>query len=193
MAVCPVASAPGANPAVNYVLIHGSPAEIETRSRLQHLLQQYDLSNWIWTRTIVIDSEAIPHSHPRLTIHTRHRDDDLLLLSTFVHEEYHWFETAHPKETAAAIRELRKMYPGMPVGGRDGGFDNESTYLHIIVCYAEYQKMKSLVGPDRSEQVMQFWANDHYRKIYRLVLDHEQELRQVIARHRLLPADPGRH
>jgi len=96
-------------------------------------------------------------------LHTRHLKDDLALLSTFVHEEYHWYETAHPHDTAAAIAELKTAYPHVPVGGQDGASDEESSYLHIIVCYGEYQEMKALVGAERALKVMQLWATGHYR------------------------------
>src|SRR5262245_52213072 len=72
-------------------LKNGSRAEIKTRDQLQRLLRTYDLSKWIFTKSILIDEKAIPHSHPVLTIHTRHLKDDELLLSTFVHEQLHWF------------------------------------------------------------------------------------------------------
>ena len=180
-----------ATPEIEYTLAHGSPAEAQTRAQLQRLLRQYDLSGWIWTRSVVIDSDAIPHSHPKLTLHTRHLNDDLALLSTFIHEQYHWYETAHPKERDAAIAELRRMYEEVPVGGRDGARDQESSYLHIIVCYVEWQKMKALVGDEQARKVMEFWADDHYRKIYRLVLDNEQAVGGVVRRHGLLPEGLG--
>jgi len=168
-------------------LAHGTVAEAETRDELLKLLKTYDLSNWLWTRKVVIDRDAIPHSHPVLTLHTRHLNNDLYLLSAFVHEEYHWYESAHPQATAAAIAELKNAYPGLPVGGSDGGFDEESSYLHVIVCYAEWQKMKALVGEAEAGRVMEFWATDHYRAIYRLVLDHEAAIGEIVRRHDLLP------
>jgi hypothetical protein len=39
---------------------------------LERLLKQYDLSKWIFTRKVIIDQGEIPHSHPVLTLHTRH-------------------------------------------------------------------------------------------------------------------------
>ena len=177
----------GGTPEIEITLAHGTAAEAETRDQLQKLLKAYDLSDWLWTRKIVIDKDAIPHSHPVLTLHTRHLADDLLL-STLVHEEYHWYETAHPRETSAAIAELKAAYPRVPVGGRDGGADEESSYLHLIVCYAEYQKMKALVGAERARQAMDFWATDHYRAIYRLVLEHEAAVGEVVRKNGLLPA-----
>jgi len=177
----------GATPEIEITLAHGTTAEAETRQQLQRLLKAYDLSDWLWTRKVVIDKDAIPHSHPVLTLHTRHLKDDLLLLSTFVHEEYHWYETAHAQDTSAAIAELKTAYPRLAVGGLDGASDEESSYLHIIVCYVEWQKMKALVGAEKARQVMELWARDHYRAIYRLVLDNEAAVGDVVNRHHLLP------
>jgi hypothetical protein len=177
----------GATAEVEVSLAHGNTAEVETRDQLHRLLKAYDLSGWVWTRKVVIENGAVPHSHPVLTLNTRHLKDDFLLLSTFVHEEYHWYETAHARETSAAIAELKAKYPGLPVGGLDGAGDQESSYLHVIVCYAEWQKMKALVGAERAYKVMEFWAGDHYRAIYRLVLDNEAAVKDVVNRYKLLP------
>ena len=177
----------GATVELEISLRHGTTAEAQTRDKLQRLLKTYDLSDWVWTRKIVIDEDSIPHSHPVLTLHTRHFNDDLLLLSTFVHEEYHWYETARPRAISAAIAELQAAYPRVPVGGLDGASDERSSYLHIVVCYAEWQKMRALVGPVEAHQIMEFWAGDHYRAIYRLVLDNEAAVGDVVKRHKLLP------
>jgi hypothetical protein len=187
LAVLVCFSMSGATPDIEVSLAHGTAAEAETRDQLQRLLREYDLSDWIWTPRVVIDNDAIPHSHPVLTLHTRHVKDDLLLLSTFVHEEYHWYETAHAHETSAAIEELKTKYPRLPVGGLEGASDEESSYLHVIVCYAEWQKMKALAGAERAHKIMEFWAGDHYRAIYRLVLDNEAAVGDVVNRHQLLP------
>jgi hypothetical protein len=47
--------------------------------------------------------------------------------------------------------------------------------------------MKALVGAERAHQIMAFWAGDHYRAIYRLVLDNEAAVGDVVNRHKLLP------
>ena len=47
--------------------------------------------------------------------------------------------------------------------------------------------MKALVGAERALKVMQFWTTDHYRAIYKLVLDHEADIGPVLERHRLFP------
>jgi hypothetical protein len=43
------------------------------------------------------------------------------------------------------------------------------------------------VGAERANKVMEFWAGDHYRAIYRLVLDHEAAVGEVVNRYKLLP------
>ncbi|MEO7000626.1 MAG: hypothetical protein ABI068_02350 [Ktedonobacterales bacterium] len=58
-----------------------------TSSQLLTLLQRYDLSRWRFTSAIEIDQQTIPHSHPTLTLHARHLDDDGLLLATYLHEQ----------------------------------------------------------------------------------------------------------
>jgi hypothetical protein len=60
----------GATPDMEVTLAHGTEAEAQTRDQLQRLLKTYDLSTWTWTRKVLIDQDAIPHSHPVLTLHT---------------------------------------------------------------------------------------------------------------------------
>jgi hypothetical protein len=47
--------------------------------------------------------------------------------------------------------------------------------------------MKALMGAERAHQIMDFWVGDHYRAIYRLVLDNETAVSDVVNRHKLLP------
>src|SRR4030095_16195983 len=86
-------------------LKNNSREESQTRDQLQRLLKTYDLSKWTFTKSILIDEKAIPHSHPILTLHTRHLKDDDLLLSTFVHEQLHWFLAQKDKETKDAMKD----------------------------------------------------------------------------------------
>ena len=62
----------GASPELEITLAHGTPEEMETRGQLQRLLNTFHISGWTWTRKVLIDKDAIPHSHPVLTLHTRH-------------------------------------------------------------------------------------------------------------------------
>jgi hypothetical protein len=170
-------------------LKHNDQREQQTKQQLQRLLSAYDLSNWTFTQKVIIESgfNVIPHSHPVLTLSTRHLKDDELLLSTFVHEQLHWYLGEKPKETEEAYKELRSIFPKVPVGFPEGGKDEESTYKHILVCYLEYQAVKGLLGELKAKEVMGFWAADHYTWIYKTVLEREREIGSLMRKHKLFP------
>lgn len=161
-------------------LKNGADRERRTEDQLRRLLSEYDVARWTYTREIVIDESSIPHSHPVLTLHTRHLEEDLYLLSTFVHEQFHWLEEEQADERDAAIADFRELYPEVPVGRPDGGRDENSTYLHLIVCDLEYQAMTILVGQETAEEVMAGW--NHYEWIYDQVINNP-EVRVVNERH----------
>ena len=77
------------------------------------------------------------------------------------------------------------MYPGMPVGGQDGAADRDSGYLHLVVCYLELQADRQVLGPEKTAQVFQFWEHDHYRWIYRTVVQDEAKIAEVVSRNGL--------
>ena len=164
---------------------HDTASEQATADQLRRLLSQFDLTPWLFTRRILVDERAIPHSHPVLTVHTRHLREDNLLLSTFVHEELHWWLDAHQQQTAAAVTELRGRFPHLPVGAPDGADNEESSYSHLIVIYLEHQGDKSLLGDKQATDVMAFWKTDHYRVLYATVLDAEEGVGRIVARHGL--------
>src|SRR5918911_4326373 len=114
---------------VEISLKNNSESEAQTKERLQKLLQRYDLSKWMFTRKIMIEDKVIPHSHPVLTLSTR--EDGDVLLATFVHEQIHWFLDEHSERTEKAKKELRAIYPKVPVGPPDGARDEDSSYLHL--------------------------------------------------------------
>lgn len=178
-----------ASPQLEITLKHNDQREQQTRQQLQRLVAAYDVSNWVFTRKIVIESgfNVIPHSHPTLTLSTRHLKDDELLLSTFVHEQLHWYLGEKAKETEAAYNELKAMFPKVPVGFPEGGSNEESTYKHILVCYLEYQALKALLGELKARQVMDFWATDHYTWIYKTVLERGREVGSLMQKHKLIP------
>lgn len=166
-------------------LAHGSENEQQTKVELQKLMTAYNLTKYTFTNTVIIDERAIPHSHPVLTLHTRHLNSDDQLLSTYVHEQLHWYLDAHKSQTGAAEDDLREMYPKVPVGYPDGANDEESTYLHLIDCYLEMEADRDLMGRDRALAVMNFWAGDHYRWVYKTVMKDESTIAAVIDKEHL--------
>ena len=172
---------------IEFSLKNGSRAEMQTRDQLQRLLQAYDLSKWIFTKSILLDEKAIPHSHPVLTLHTRHLKDDDLLLSTFVHEQLHWLLVQNDKETKEAIKELRVLFPKVPVGFPAGSENEESTYQHLLVNYLEYRADKELMGELKAKQVMDFWVTDHYTWVYKTILERTRDIGNIAFKYKLIP------
>jgi hypothetical protein len=170
---------------ITITLTHGSENERRTKTQLERLLMNYNLSKYTFTTQVIIDEKAIPHSHPVLTLHTRHLNSDDQLLSTYVHEQLHWYLEARQKQTEAAETNLRKIYPKVPVGYPDGAQDEEGTYLHLIDCYLEMQADRDLMGRERASAVMDFWAGDHYRWVYKTVISDEPIIAAVIERENL--------
>jgi len=169
-------------------LKNGSKAEQQTKEQLQMLLKTYDLSKWIFTKSIIIDEkEAIPHSHPVLTLSTRHLKDNELLISTFVHEQAHWFVLEDQKRLASAIKDFKEMFPKVPVGFPEGARDEGSTYVHISVIYLEYRAIRELLGELKARQVMDFWATDHYTWIYKTVRDRPRDIGNIMFKHKMIP------
>ncbi len=181
----PVAGAqeePDASPHVIWIgLERGSEAEATMAAELRALKREYDLEPWILTRRILVDERQLPHSHPILTIHTRHIGDPLSLLATFVHEQLHWLEEEPWLEDfRAAMKDFEDLFPDVPSAANGGAGDRESTYRHLLVCDMEYQAMRALAGEKAARETLASFT--HYQWIYDKVLN-DQRIRDVALRH----------
>jgi len=190
----PALAAPAQPAPVEIKLQHGDAAETRTRDQLLRLLKTYDAGKWIFTRTVIVDSspETIPHSHPVLTLSVRHLKDDDLLLSTFLHENLHHFLTQNPEKAEAAKKELHAEFHKLPVGYPDGADSEDSGYTHLIVNYLEYRADKELLGEQRAFQVFQFWMADHYRWLYRQILESGYQIGPVVRKNGLIPGETAK-
>ncbi len=190
LAAAPAARAEGEGRALTITLKNGSSTEAGTMAQLGKLLEQHNLSRWIFTQEIVIDEKTrIPHSHPVLTLNTNYTDD-AQLLSVFVHEQLHWHALAHEEDRDRAIAELEELFPNLPTQPPDGSRGRFSSYQHIIVCYLEFVALKETVGEEKAREVFEFWSGHHYRAIFRLALDQPDKIRSVVEKHNLVPAAP---
>lgn len=167
-------------------LSSGNPRERRALDQLQQLLQSYDLGKWAFTQRVHIESGTLPHSHPVLTLNTRHLDRDDLALATLLHEQIHWFELAQRDRSAGAIAELRERYPAVPVGGLEAAESEASTYLHLIICPLEIRAVREVLGAEAAQRVLDFWAEDHYTWIYQKVREEGPALEAILERHGLL-------
>ena len=166
---------------------NGTPEELAVGQKLEQLVQEYSLSKWIRTWVVHIEPGAIPHSHPVLTLNTR-TTDDARVLSTFVHEQFHWWvdEGTEGMDFEGAIEEFRSIYPDVPVGYPDGARSEYSTYLHLVVCHMELQALSILVGEETARQVIE--GMTHYQWIYDRVLN-DGRVAEVLERHGIAMSD----
>ena len=95
----------------------------------------------------------------------------------------------HQGDVDAAVVELRAIAPGLPVGFPDGAQSETSSYEHLIVIALEERGLRRLVGELAAHEAMEFWATDHYRALYRVVLERRAEVWRVMRAHGL--ASPG--
>lgn len=164
-------------------LAHDTSRERAAKAQLVRLLNTYDVSPFTFTYSIQIDQEAGPHSHPVLTLNDYFINDDASALSTFIHEQFHWFELVLEPQIEAAIKDLQVMYPDMPPGGRGGGRNATETFRHLIVGSQEYHATASLFGRAEARRVIA--SKTWYRWIYREVLENEAAILAVLQKHGL--------
>lgn len=150
-----------------------------TKQNLFHLAKVYDLKPFLYTKKIQVQSYVIPHSHPVLTLNTRNAEKPNQLLSTWLHEEFHWWTTANKNEVDRAIAELKKTYPKI----------NHSSYLHLIVCYLEHKALVHYLGKQEAHEVINglVEVDKIYPWIYGQVLQKNKSIGDVLKKHKLIP------
>jgi len=171
----------------SFRLASNSAQEKAAEKQLRRLINQYDVSRFSYTYSITISEYDAPHSFPVLTLNAFYLDDDAGALSTFLHEQFHWYGLIRQEAVDAAIAELKTIYPRAPVGRGQGARDKHSTYVHLIVGLQEYDAAAAYLGRDEAKRVIA--GKRHYRWIYKQVLENTEALRAVLDTHGL--SDPS--
>ena len=156
------------------------------RRLLALLGKRKELEKWQFTDTVLIDDTGYSHSHPTLTIGTKSpfQRTDAGLMSTYLHEQMHWFVSKHPRALAAALKDLRGMYPKVAVGTANGSArDEKSTYLHLLVCFLELDALSRIIGIRRARALMM--KKTYYRWIYSAVLTDFDSIKCMASKHSL--------
>src|SRR5215813_10161221 len=122
------------------------------RDMLVDLRRRFDLAPFEYTKRVRIAPLEISHSHPTLTLNT-FVSDELSLLSTYLHEQMHWYLTwysrAHTAQWQELLRCLREKYPEVPDSTSGGAHDDFSTYLHLIVNWLEIDATSCFVAREQ--------------------------------------------
>jgi hypothetical protein len=156
---------------------------------LMALRRRHDLSRFEYTRIVRIVPGGDTFAHPILTLGNRFAGNEDLLLSTYLHEQMHWYlwhlGTPEHDPVAPFFDELVKRYPGAPTTLPDGARNYESTYLHLVINWLEVAATSELIGRPRACAVAD--QSHTYRWIYRTVLQDWDMLAELYERHGILP------
>lgn len=183
VSVLSLSTAPLTGDTLTITLAHDSERERATARQVRELYERHDLRDWVVTDQILIDEDQTPHSHPVLTLHARHLRHPDNLLSTFLHEEFHWWVDGRREALDSSIAEFREIWPEVPTAQDGGARDEYSTYLHLVVCDLELQATSLLVGEPAAREALERY--DHYGWIYERVLG-DPRVREVMRKHGLI-------
>jgi hypothetical protein len=159
------------------------------RTWLIALRRRHDLARFEFTRHVRIVPAGPTNSHPILTLGTRFTETEDLLLSTYLHEQMHWYLwlLGGPDHDPVApfFDELVRRYPQAPIWLPDGARSYEQTYMHLVVCWLEIEAAAELIGRARANRILETqWG---YRWIYRTVIADREPLGALFTEHGLYP------
>lgn len=152
-------------------LASGCAEEVGVRDALDRVRSKYDLTHLEFTHDIRVERGVIPHSHPVLTLSERYGDDDDLLLTTYVHEQLHWWSMmcpgANDGRDEAVFASLERDFP-LPIAPPAGCGDRLSNLIHLHVCWLELEAVTSILGEVRARSLLA--SLPYYTGIYEVVL-----------------------
>ena len=170
-------------------LDHARREAERVRDMLEALRRRHDLSRYEYTRLVRIVPGGDTFSHPMLTLGNRFAENEDLLLSTYLHEQMHWYlwylGTPDEDPVAPFLDELVRRYPEAPTDLPDGARNYESTYLHLVINWLEVAATSEFIGRVRATYVAE--TQRTYRWIYRTVLKDWDLLAELYERHGIIP------
>lgn len=160
---------------VSITMVNGSEKELKIKNALVSLQEKYDLSPWVITKTVRVDEKArTPRSHPVLTMSTQegYLNSNIKLLSTFLHEQFHWHVIKNGRGSKAEFRSAVKAdFPNVRFERPFGSGTEGSTLSHIIICYLEYVVLSELIGKEKA--IKNISTNGYYTWVYKTILNPE--------------------
>jgi hypothetical protein len=168
---------------------HAQREAERVRGMLAALRRRHDLSRYEYTTIVRIMPGGDTFAHPVLTLGNRFAESEDLLLSTYLHEQMHWYlwrlGGADYDPVAPFFDELVRRYPKAPTKLPEGARNYEQTYVHLVVCWLEVAAMTELIGRERAIAVADTqWG---YRWIYRTVIADAEPLGKLLEAHGIAP------
>jgi hypothetical protein len=163
------------------------------RDMLAALRRRHDLARYEYTTVVRIVPGGDTFAQPVLTLGNRFASTEDELLSTYLHEQMHWYlwylGTPEQDMVAPFMDELVRRYPDAPTGPPDGALGYDATYLHLVVNWLEIAATAEFIGRERAMAVAR--AQRSYRWLYRTVLKDWDLLGELYERHDIVPMQPA--
>lgn len=170
-------------------LDHAQREGERVRIMLEALRRRHDLARYEYTTIVRVVPGGDTFAQPVLTLSNRFADTEDALLSTYLHEQMHWYlwylGTPDRDMVAPFMDELVRRYPDAPTFPPDGALGYDATYLHLVVNWLEVAATSEFIGRERAVAVAR--AQRSYRWIYRTVLKDWDLLGELYERHDIVP------
>lgn len=168
---------------------HAQREAERVRTMLAALRRRHDLSRYEYTSIVRIMPGGETFAHPVLTLGNRFADSEDLLLSTYLHEQMHWYlwylGTPDRDMVAPFYDELVRRYPDAPIELPDGARNYDATYSHLVVNWLEITATSEFIGRERAFALAR--ASRSYRWIYRTVIRDWDLLGELYERYDIVP------
>ena len=173
-------------------LDHAKREAERMRDMLSALRRRHDLSRYEYTTIVRIVPGGETFAHPVLTLGNRFACNEDLLLSTYLHEQMHWYlwylGTPERDMLAPFMDELVRRYPDAPIDIANGGARGyDATYEHLVVNWLEIAATSEFIGRERALAVAHAQRLRSYGWLYRKVVRDWDALGELYERHDIVP------
>jgi hypothetical protein len=171
---------------VNVRMVRGNLREAIANRQVIILIGEYTLYNWLFTRDIVIDEKARPHSHPVLTMNAAYLQEDKKVLAIFLHQEFRWYLDQNARNVNTAIKELMKR-PDQLIPNITQTIDNDSlSWLNLLTCTMEIDALHETLGETNTDSLLAWrQEQDSLARFYKASIEHNDAIHRQMIRFRL--------
>ena len=177
-------------------LDHAKREAERVRNLLAALRRRHDLSRYEYTNIVCIVPGGETFARPVLTLGNRFATSEDLLLSTYLHEQMHWYlwylGTPERDMVAPFMDELVRRYPQAPIDVANGGARGyDATYEHLVVNWLELAATSEFIGRERTMALARAQRLRSYGWLYDVVVRDWEELGKLYERHGIVPIRPA--
>src|SRR5262245_30167727 len=177
-------------------LDHAKREAERMRNLLAALRRRHDLSRYEYTNIVCIVPGGETFARPVLTLGNRFATSEDLLLSTYLHEQMHWYlwylGTPERDMIAPFMDELVRRYPQAPIDVANGGARGyDATYEHLVVNWLELSATSEFIGRERTMALARAQRLRSYGWLYDVVVRDWEELGKLYKRHGIVPIRPA--